>query len=73
MSRHFGKYHESDAVWKHNPKDPANSFINQVTRRNREIAEGTPLVIKVSPRGNPALPWPLQQSSRFDSTATSAE
>lgn len=73
MSKSFGKYHDENAVWKHNVKDPYTSFVNSVTRRNREIAEGTYLSIQNSPNVNALLLSLQPASSPSDSIDTSVE
>lgn len=73
MSKSFGKYHDENAVWKPNVKDPYTNFVNSVTRRNREIAEGSCLQIQNFPNVNAPHPSPPPASSPSDSIDTSAE
>ena len=35
MNGRYGKYHDENAVWKHNVKDPYQRHRNSITQRNR--------------------------------------
>jgi len=38
MPSDYGRYGDIYSTWKHNPKDPFETFKNSITRRNKEIA-----------------------------------
>jgi hypothetical protein len=69
----YGKYHDNVATWKHNPKNPYENFKNNLTRRNKEIAERTPNHMQALPPVSPALRWPQQVSKHSGSTVTPAD
>lgn len=68
----YGKYHDVHSTWKHNPKNPFETFKNSLTRRNKEIAESTTNCTKEHLPVCPAHLSPQQASSRFGSIATCA-
>lgn len=41
----YGKYHDENAIWKHNVKDNNQRVRNSVTRRNKEVTEGTIIIM----------------------------
>jgi hypothetical protein len=70
MSVTYGKYHDVYSTWKHNPKNPIETFKNSLTRRNKEIAESTEIcrqeLLPVSP---PHLsPQPISNPCGFIAT-----
>ena len=65
----YGKFHDVFAQWKPNAKNPLDPFKNNITRRNREISEGTHIITqKCMPDSLPPL-WPPPTSRLFVSTA----
>lgn len=73
MNDPYGKYHDILSPWKSNSKDPATSFRNALTRRNREISESTCSQMQRYPQGQPVLPSSPPASNQSGSTATSAD
>lgn len=39
MNNPYGKYHDVDATWKPNPKNPYDNFKNSINRRSKELIE----------------------------------
>lgn len=60
MNNQYGRYHDVNANWKHNSKNPIESFKNSITRRGREISESTVPHMQLFPLVSQVLPllWP---------------
>ena len=69
----YGKYHDVNSTWKHNPKNPLETFKNSLTRRNKEIAESTQDCTKELLPVYRAHLSPQLASSHFDSIGTCAD
>ncbi len=70
MSVTYGKYHDVNSTWKHNPKNPMEAFKNSLTRRNKEIAESTHICTQELLPVSWAHLSPQQTSNLYASIAT---
>ena len=47
MNNQYGKYHETDAIFRGNSKNPTEPFRNGITRRPKELTESNPTITKL--------------------------